>query len=62
MYNKCYYKYIKEVDISMTCKKKLIAIRLKPSTLEKIKVLAESREESVSEYIRKLLETHLLMQ
>lgn len=46
----------------MAVKKKLVALRLKPITIEKLKNLADAREESLSEYIRKLLETHLLMQ
>ena len=39
-----------------------LQVRIKPSTLDKLKKIANSREESVSEYVRKLLETHLLMQ
>lgn len=46
----------------MAVNKKLVALRLKPSTIEKLKILADAREETLSEYIRKLLETHLLMQ
>lgn len=38
-----------------------LQIRIKPSTLHKLKEIAVSKEESVSEYVRKLLETHLLM-
>lgn len=62
LYNRCIRIYIKEVEISMAVQKKLVALRLKPITIEKLKSLADARQESLSEYIRKLLETHLLMQ
>lgn len=62
LYNRCIQIYIKEVEISMAVQKKLVALRLKPITIEKLKSLADARQESLSEYIRKLLETHLLMQ
>lgn len=44
----------------MTVQKQNLQVRLKPSTLTKLKEIASSKEESVSEYVRKLLETHLL--
>lgn len=44
----------------MSVQKQNLQVRLKPSTLMKLKEIASSKEESVSEYVRKLLESHLL--
>lgn len=44
----------------MTAKKLTLQVRVKQSTLAQLKEIAEIKEESVSEYVRKLLENHLL--
>ena len=46
----------------MAIQKVTLQVRVKPSTADKLKSIADSREETLSEYVRKLLENHLLMQ
>lgn len=36
-----------------------LQIRVKASTLVQLREIADSKEESISEYVRKLLESHL---
>lgn len=43
----------------MIAKKQLIAIRLRPKTIEELKKIAENKEMSMSEYIRIIVENHL---
>lgn len=43
----------------MASKKILLGVRVKASTHYELKKIAESKDETVSEYVRKLLETHL---
>lgn len=43
----------------MIARKQIIAIRLRPKTIEELKKIAEEKEMSMSEYIRVVLENHL---
>lgn len=43
----------------MASKKVLLGVKVKLSTLAQLKEIAELKDETVSEYVRKLLETHL---
>jgi len=40
--------------------KKVLQVRIKQTTLNELKKVANQKEETVSEYVRKLLENHLL--
>lgn len=41
--------------------KKIIPIRLKPKTVEEIDKLALNEQENRSEYLRKVIENHVIM-
>ena len=44
----------------MATKKVLLGVRVKHSTYDELRKIAESKDEPLSEYVRKLLENHLL--